>query len=124
MEKAFHRAKREGLWNNMMDERYSIPKKLIRIIKNMYSCCIGKGKDRGWESEWFDINTGVRQGDVLSLLLFIVFTDKWARDAGYGHVGRETLMYADDVAVITESVDDLQEVANRWYQAADGNGMK
>ena len=25
---------------------------------------------------------------------------------------------------ITESVDDLQEVANRWYQAADGNEMK
>ena len=31
-------------------------------------------------------------------------------------------MYADDVAVIPESVNDLREVANRWYQAAEGNG--
>ena len=30
-------------------------------------------------------------------------------------------MYANDVA---ESVTDLQEVANRLYQAADGNRMK
>ena len=30
-------------------------------------------------------------------------------------------MYTDDVAVITESVVDLQEVANRWYQAAKEN---
>ena len=42
MEKAFDRVKREGLWNIMMDERYSIPKKLTKIIKNIYSCCIGK----------------------------------------------------------------------------------
>ena len=34
-----------------MDERYSIPKKLIRIIKNMYSCCVGKVKGRGRGSE-------------------------------------------------------------------------
>ena len=50
--------------------------------------------------------------------------DRCVRDVGHGHVGWETQMYADDVAVITESVDDLQEVANRWYQAADGTGMK
>ena len=50
--------------------------------------------------------------------------DMCVRDAGYGHVGEEKIMVADDVAVITESVDDLQKVANIWYQAADGNGTK
>ena len=53
-----------------------MPKKLIRIIKNIYSCCIGKVKGRGWESESFDIKTGVQQGDVLFPLLFIIFMDK------------------------------------------------
>ena len=42
MEKAFDRVKREGLWNIMIDKRYSIPKRLTKIIKNMSSCCIGK----------------------------------------------------------------------------------
>ena len=92
MEKVFDRVKREGLWTIMMDEHYSIPKKFIGIIKNMNSCCIGKVKGRGWEREWFDIKTGVRQGDVSSPLLFISFMDKCVRDAGYGHVGRETLI--------------------------------
>ena len=100
------------------------PYKLIRIIKKTHSCCVGKVKSRGWESEWFDIKIGVRQGDVLSPLLFIIFMDKCDRDSGCGHVVEETLMYADDDAVITESRGDLQEVANKWYKAAEGNGMK
>ena len=41
--------------------------------------------------EWFDIETGVRQGDVLSPLLFIIFMDKCVRDAEIGHVGEEML---------------------------------
>ena len=90
----------------------------------MSSCCVGEVKGRGWESKWFDIETGVWQGDVQSPLVFIIFMDKCVRDAGFGHVGDETLMYANGVAVVTESVDDLQEVGNIWYQAAKGSGMK
>ena len=50
--------------------------------------------------------------------------DMCVRDAEFGQVGEQTLVYADDVTVIKESVGDLQDVANRWYQAAEGNRMK
>ena len=33
-------------------------------------------------------------------------------------------MHANDVVVITESVLDLQQVANRWHQAAIEDGMR
>ena len=39
--------------------------------------------------------------------------DKGVRDAGFGHVGDEMLRYADNIAVITELVVNLQELANR-----------
>ena len=36
----------------------------------------------------------------------------------------ETIMYADDVAVIVDSITDIQEIANRWWFGMNANGMK
>ena len=61
MEKAFDRVRRNDLFNIMLDEYYNIPRKLIRIVKNMYSVCVGKVKGAGVESDWFNIESGVRR---------------------------------------------------------------
>ena len=37
LEKAFDRVKRSTLWKVLKEERYNIPQKLIRVIKNFYS---------------------------------------------------------------------------------------
>ena len=76
---------------------------------------------QGIESNRFDIKSGVRQGDVLSPLLFIISMDKCLRDIRAGAVGEETVMYADDVAVIADSVAD---VASRWWLRMKANGMR
>ena len=34
------------------------------------------------ESDWFNIETGVRQGDVLAPLLFIIYMDDCIREVG------------------------------------------
>ena len=81
MEKAFDRVRRNDLFNIMLDEYYNIPRKLIRIVKNMYSVCVGKVKGAGVESDWFNIESGVRQGDVLSPLFFVIFMNRCLRDA-------------------------------------------
>ena len=82
LEKAFDRVKRDRLWKVLKEERYNIPPKFIRVIMNLYfqSCSHIRGRDL--ESNWFKIETGVRQGDVLSPLLFILFMDSCARDIG------------------------------------------
>ena len=38
--------------------------------------------------------------------------------------GEETVIYADDVAIIADSTNDVQEVANRWWFGMKANGMK
>ena len=76
------------------------------------------------ESEAFSIESGVRQGDVLSPLLFIIFMDRCIRDVTIGQNGEETVMYADDVVVVANSLTNIQEVASRWWRGMSQNGMK
>ena len=80
--------------------------------------------DEGVESDWFEIESGVRQGDALSPLLFIIFMDKCIRDIGVNVGSEETLMYADDVAVFTDNVLDIQAAADRWQDGMKQKGMK
>ena len=89
----------------------------------MYSVCVGKVKGAGVESDCFNIESAVRQGDVLSLLVFDIFMDRCLRDAQLNDEV-ETLMYTDDVAVITKSSVETQEVVHRWTESATRNGMK
>ena len=79
---------------------------------------------QGIESDWFEIKSGVRQRDVLSPLLFIIFMDKCLRDIKMGITNEETVMYADDVVVFADSVDDTRNVTNRWWLGIKSNGMK
>ena len=124
MEKAFDGVNREALWETISDEYYSIPPKLVRIIKNMYLTNSCKVRNPGSESGWLEITTGVKQGDVISLLLFILCMDKCMRNIGVGRYYEETLAYADDVALVADSITDLQGILNQWHHEMSQKGMK
>ena len=115
MEKAFDRVNGEASRETISDEYYSITPKLVRIIKNMYLKNNCKVRNPGSESGWFEIMTGVKQGDVISPLLFILFVDKCMRTIGVGRYQEETMAYADDVAVVADSITDLEEILNQWH---------
>ena len=95
LEKAFDRINLNNLWSVLTDDHYNIPHKLIRVIFSMYAQCSSKVKTQGIDSDHFHIGFGVRQGDVFSPLLFIIYMDKCVRDIGVGYFGEETLIYAD-----------------------------
>ena len=76
-----------------------------------------KVRMEGDETDWFGIDVGVRQGCVLSPLLFDLFIDAMAREVkalglGVDCGGRKVaiLLYADDIVLLADSQEDLQKM--------------
>lgn len=124
MEKAFDRVNREKLWGVMREAYYGVQPKLIRVVQSMYKKCKNKVKSGQVNSGWFEVRTGVRQGGVLSPLLFIIYMDKCLREICQESEATETFAYADDVAVITETAEQLQTEMENWERGLVRNGMK
>ena len=68
----------------------------------------------GGGEKWFGVKTGVRQGSVLSPLLFALYLGSCLKRIFIRENREDTLVYADDAAVITSRTEDLQEAVNRW----------
>ena len=66
--KAYDSVRREVLYNILME--FGIPKKLIRLIKMCLTETYNRGRVGKNLSDMFPIRNGVKQGDVLSPLLF------------------------------------------------------
>src|SRR6218665_2356138 len=71
--KAFDSVHRESLWKIM--KSYGIPQRIMDIIQNFYDGSRYAVRHGGEMGEWFQIITGVRQGCVLSPLIFALVLD-------------------------------------------------
>lgn len=128
--KAFDSVHRESLWKIM--QSYGIPEKIIGIVKSFYDnsrCAIRCGGEVG---EWFRIVTGVRQGCVLSPLIFALVVD-WVmqRATGQGHTGLKwidgdrlsDLDFADDIALLDNTWEGIKELTCRVEEEAARVGL-
>ena len=87
-------------------------------------------KDGDGLSDWFQVLTGVRQGCILSPLLFAV-TINWVMKQATGNkdidwVEDQKLSevdFADDIAALSNNTQDLQEFVNAIGQTAGGLGL-
>jgi hypothetical protein len=121
VQKAYDRVWRDGLWKKL--DEYGIRGKMWRVIRNIYenveSCVVVDGKS----TDWFSIEVGVRQGCILSPILFNLFINGLAeeiRKAGkgviYGRVKLCILMFADDIVLLAENKEDLQILMDITYR--------
>ncbi|KAI8499222.1 hypothetical protein Bbelb_229860 [Branchiostoma belcheri] len=126
--KAFDSIHRPSLWNIM--QMYGLPNKVISAIKHIYAdfkCCVRT--DDGF-SGWFEVVTGVRQGCVLSPILFALAID-WVlqqstKDKGIPWLQGQRLSdldFADDIAGLAESTKDLQALVSEIGSTAGGIGL-
>ena len=125
---AYDSIQRPVLWEIMQE--MEIPPKLINLVKACYSNSkalvqIGKGR-----TEEFEIRTGLRQGCLLSPILFNLVLEKVKRSIGQrqggiviGGISIGSLEYADDVDIIRERVEQVLEMYNVYKEEAKRVGL-
>jgi len=117
MSKAFDKLNHAGLWLKLL--KRNIPRCFVSVLADWYSkvfICVKWGSSL---SEMFKIAAGVRQGGVLSPVLFAVYVHVDdvivnLKSSGFGcyfageYIG--VLLYADDLLLISITVTDLREM--------------
>lgn len=112
---AFDRVNRQAMLYKL--SQMGVSTKFIAIVKSLYestSAAVWNGQEL---SEWFVTSSGVRQGCILSPLLFALFLNDLEGYLGGGvNVGEKVirvLMYADDIVLFAQSAGELQDMMNK-----------
>lgn len=126
--KAFDSINREYLWKCM--RQIGIPNKLINLIK---SCTLNskyKIKVASKLSEDFEVKTGVKQGDSLSPVLFNIVINRIIQKVKLLQIGAQLeskiniVAYADDIALLADSENDLKLLTAQLIKATNGTGLQ
>ena len=128
LEKAYDRIPRDKLWEVL--QKYGIGGQLLLAIKSFYcqpEVCV---RMNGKQSKPFHVGVGLRQGCVLSPLLFIVYMnwiDKCSQtDEGVtiGSFKISRLLFADDLVLLASTESGLQHSLSSFAAACNTAGMK
>nr|VZI25315.1 unnamed protein product [Spirometra erinaceieuropaei] len=126
---AFDSVHRESLWRIMaLDD---VPAKIIAMIKAYYRSTTARVLVRNNLPQPFGIRSGIRQGCILSPILFNYAIDwilgRALRDSdgvefAPGHRLTD-LDYADDIALLASNFGDLQSMVSRVNEVAKSVGL-
>ena len=126
--KAFDSVHRPSLWKIL--EAYGIPKKCVSAIEQIYNNSKCRVRTEDGYSDWFEVLTGVRQGCILSPLLFAIAIDWVLRRATAGKgiqwIDEKQLAdldFADDIAALANNTQDLQLLVNEISSSAGNIGL-
>ena len=120
LEKAFDRVPRKVLWWALRS--LGVEEWAIRVIQGMYTDVRSRVRVNGQYSEEFGVGVGVHQGSVLSPLLFILVLEALSREFRTG-VPWE-LLYADDLAVIADSLEECINKLKTWKEEMENKGLR
>ena len=118
--KAYDRINREKLWWRL--NKIGLPAKLQDALQSLYcsvECCV---RINGELTDWFPVNVGVKQGCTLSPLLFNLYLNNLVAQMNATGLGIDVdgekvpiLLYADDVALLGESEEELQQMIDVMF---------
>ena len=128
LEKVCDRIPRDKLWKVLRE--YGVNGQLLRAIKSFYcrpEVCV---RVNGKQSKPFHMGVGLRQGCVLSPLLFIVYMnwiDKCSQADECVTIGNckiSRLLFADDLVMLSSTESGLQRALNSFADVCNTAGMK
>ena len=117
-QKAYDSVQHHLLWQRL--RQAGISSKSLNILKSLYKNVIGMVKTHEGLSTAFKIQIGVRQGCVLSPLLFNLYINEIeaifvsknfkAKGISIGELVIFALLYADDLVLVADSQEELQQM--------------
>ena len=110
-----------------------IPDHLTCLLRNPYVGQEATVRTGHGTTDWFQIGKGVRQGCILSLCLFNLYSEYIMRNAGLeeaqagikiagGNINN--LRYADDTTLMAESEEELKSLLMKVKEKSEKVGLK
>ena len=133
-EKAFDTVIRDAPWFKLLDN--GISSKFTRMLRSLYNKVLAAVKMQSDVSNFFEIALGVKQGEPLSPLLFILFVndvypglitaDGNGNVAGVeiNHLCFFLLLFADDMVLFSKDPIELQSLLDKLYSYSCEWGLK
>ena len=134
--KAYDRINRQLLWCKL--SRLGISDQFIHVLKSLYSKVQCTAKINGFVTDWFNVSVGLKQGCILSPVLFNAFMDdlvqmirEQKKGVKYGDLNVLILLYADDIVLLSNCEEGLQSMSvmlgewcSKWGLTINGNKSK
>ncbi|GKB87948.1 retrovirus-related pol polyprotein LINE-1 [Tanacetum coccineum] len=120
LEKAYDSVPRELIWKTLVDKGRS--RRYIRVVRDMYvgaKTCIRASI--GY-IEFFPVDVGLYQGSAISPYLFALILDELSR--GIQEDIPWFLIFADDIVLVSESVEGLNIRLKNWREVLEDNGQR
>lgn len=105
-----------------------ISSKIVRLIQSLYDGCSSVVWDGQNLSEKFNVDCGVKQGCILSPILFSLYLNDLPNVLSGGvnvaNTNIKILLYADDIVLLSDSADVLQIMINELYNYCNTWSLK
>lgn len=128
MSKAFDNVKHSVLFKKLLDQ--GLPSIIVRYILVTYKHQKANVRWNGEISEFFKVTNGVKQGAILSAILYCVYTNELFQELRQKRVGCTInqiylgcLGYADDLLLLSPTIDGLQYMLNVCESYAERHNL-